>query len=572
MPGIRYFYYVKSVAGNLQSGRSNVVDIFVVAPPRPRGTISGTVIDDSTSAPIRGVSMLFFRVANAWNCTPPVFTDSLGRYSALLDTGRYIIKANPMNCGTVNPRYRPEYFDNCPEPSCATIVAVAESSTFTANFGLARLTPPSYVYVSGNVKDTNNTPLRGARVSVIRTVQEMNFLASLGMTPGLGDEAMDLDGVGHTRGVVWNGYTDSLGNYRARVIANQRYVAMASKQNFLPEYYDNKPTIETADIILVVRDTTGINFSLEPRPIPNNSISGNVRDSAGTGVPSRIFVMPARHGHPYPTPSVTRYGHTDSLGNYTLAGLPAGQYFVMAMPFSNYAAAFYKANGCGIIRIQDADTVNVTGNITGINICVRPVHNDGLTNVRGVIRSSANAIVSGVRVVALNAQGDVASIGITDAIGAYELNAVAPGFVTLVADRQGYDAAQISVTVTANVYTLDNVNITMSPSSPTSVGQPGVLPEKFALSQNYPNPFNPSTKISYALSVPSVVTLKVFNILGQEVATLFDGTSAAGTFDAVWDGKDNLGRAVASGVYMYKLHATGGSTEFLQTRKMLLLK
>jgi hypothetical protein len=216
--------------------------------------------------------------------------------------------------------------------------------------------------------------------------------------------------------------------------------------------------------------------------------------------------------------------------------------------------------------------VNVTGNITGINICVRPVHNDGLTNVRGVIRSSANAIVSGVRVVALNAQGDVASIGITDAIGAYELNAVAPGFVTLVADRQGYDAAQISVTVTANVYTLDNVNITMSPSSPTSVGQPGVLPEKFALSQNYPNPFNPSTKISYALSVPSVVTLKVFNILGQEVATLFDGTSAAGTFDAVWDGKDNLGRAVASGVYMYKLHATGGSTEFLQTRKMLLLK
>jgi flagellar hook assembly protein FlgD len=68
------------------------------------------------------------------------------------------------------------------------------------------------------------------------------------------------------------------------------------------------------------------------------------------------------------------------------------------------------------------------------------------------------------------------------------------------------------------------------------------------------------------------VTLTVFNILGQEVATLVNGNSAAGTFQAVWNGKDNLGRAVSSGVYMNKLHATAGSTEFLQTRKMLLLK
>jgi hypothetical protein len=265
--GTRYFYYVKAVAGNVVSDRSNVVDILVVAPPRVRGTIRGTVIDDSTSAPIRGVVMQFFRVANAWNWMPPVITDSLGRYSALLDTGRYIVRASPMNMGMVNPRYRAEYFDNCLEPACATVIAVAESSVFTANFGLARLVPPSYAYVSGTVTDTLNNPLRHARVSVIRTVQEMNFLASLGMIPGIGPEAMNLEGVGHTHGVVWSGYTDSLGNYRARVIANQRYIALASKETFLPEYYNNKRTIETADVILVTHDTSGINFSLEPRPI-----------------------------------------------------------------------------------------------------------------------------------------------------------------------------------------------------------------------------------------------------------------------------------------------------------------
>jgi flagellar hook assembly protein FlgD len=98
------------------------------------------------------------------------------------------------------------------------------------------------------------------------------------------------------------------------------------------------------------------------------------------------------------------------------------------------------------------------------------------------------------------------------------------------------------------------------------------MPKTFALEQNYPNPFNPSTKISYALPVQSVVTLKIFNVLGQEVATLFNGAAAAGSYDIVWNGKDNSGKSVASGVYLYKLQANAGSTEFSQVRKMVLMK
>jgi hypothetical protein len=570
VPGIRYFYYVKSVAGNLQSGRSNVVDILVVAPPRPRGVIQGTVIDDSTSAPIRGVHMQFFRLAGpTLNCPPPVFTDSLGHYVALLDTGSYIVRANAM-CSHNTQCYRSEYYDNCPQPSCATVIAVTESSSSTANFGLSRPTPPNYAYVSGTVMDSLNNPVRYARVSLIRTVQEMNYLASLGFVPGTGEEELDLDGVGHTRGVVWNGWSDSLGHYRARVISDHKYLALASKAGYLPQYFDHKPTVETADTIFVAHDTTGIDFNLLVRAVPNNSVSGRVVDSSNVGVPSRIVLLPVRNIHP--SVHGIRYGHTDSLGNYTLAGIEAGHYFVLAMPFSNYAAAFYKANGCGIIRIQDADTVDVTGNVTGIDVCVNPVHHNGLTLIRGTVWSIDNSIIAGVRIVALDTQGEVASIGITDARGMYELNAVAPGLVTIIADCQGFSATEVTLMVNANVYNLDNVNVTMSPSSPTSIGDVGVVPEKFALDQNYPNPFNPDTKISYSLSAPSVVTLAVFNILGQEVATLVNGNSAAGTFQVVWNGKDNLGRAVSSGVYMYKLHATAGSTEFLQTRKMLLLK
>ena len=565
-----YYYYVRAAAyhDTTVSPRSNVASVLVILPPRPRGTVSGVVIDDSTNLPIRHVLMAFYRQSRNFCEARYVYTDSLGRYSALLDTGRYILRATSME-GHNTPRYRPEYYNNCYEPSCATVIAVAEGSTFTAHMGLARLTPPSYAYISGVVNDTANHPLSRARVSIIRTMQEMNFIASLGITPGVGDEAMELDGVGHTRGVVWSGYTDSLGRYRARVIANHRYIAMASKTGFLPEYYNHKPTVELADIIVLgTRDTSGIDFSLAVRPVPNNSISGLVRDSLGTLVPSRITLIPVRNSGGY------RYGHTDSLGAYSLTGVEAGRYFVLAQPFSGYGAAFYKAGAYGVIRIQDADTVHVIGNVTGINVGVRSIHSAGLTLVGGRIRQPNNAVIAGVRLTALDATGEVLGIGVTDAQGAYNIDAVAPGVVTIVADRNGYNASQTTVVVNSTTFTMDNVNITMTPNGVTSVGDNSVVPANFALNQNYPNPFNPSTTISFELPAASRVNLQIFNVLGQEVSSLFGGDVAAGKYDVVWNGKDNSGRSIASGIYFYKLHAAAsvGEKEFSSIKKMLLLK
>jgi hypothetical protein len=566
-----YYYFVKSVTQQgTQSDPSNIADITIAPPVLIQGTIAGTVIDDSTNAPIRGAGIQIFRVGQMWNCIRPIITDSLGQYSALVDTGNYIVRASVMSNHNGDVRYRAEYFDNCVEPSCATVITVAEGATFTANFGLARLTPPAYAYISGVVLDTNNAPIVRARVSIVRTMQEMNYLGSLGFTPGRGGEEMDLGGVGHTRGVVWTGITDSTGAYRARVIANQNYVALASKEAYLPQYYNHKATVETADIIAFGGDTTGIDFNLAARPVPNNSISGLVKDSAGVGVPARIALFPVHHG--MPGPSARRYFHTDSLGNYTITALPEGQYFVLAIPFSGYAPGFYKLNSCGVFRLQDADTVSVVGNVTGVDICVAGVQNNGLTIIRGNVRTSGNIALVGARITALDAQGQVAGIGITDASGAYVINAVAPGVVTVVADCEGYVAGQTYATVVANSYTLNNVNVTLIPATPTSVSTTGDVPRTFALAQNYPNPFNPTTNISYALPVQSVVTLKIYNVLGQEVATLYNGVAAAGSYNVVWNGRDNSGRTVASGVYMYKLQANAGSTEFSQVRKMLLMK
>ena len=94
-----------------------------------------------------------------------------------------------------------------------------------------------------------------------------------------------------------------------------------------------------------------------------------------------------------------------------------------------------------------------------------------------------------------------------------------------------------------------------------------VFPERFELGQNYPNPFNPSTIIPYQLAASTRVRLEIFNILGQRVTTLVDGERATGFHTARWDATDASGRAVAAGVYFYRLK--GGGVHL--TRRMVLI-
>jgi hypothetical protein len=94
------------------------------------------------------------------------------------------------------------------------------------------------------------------------------------------------------------------------------------------------------------------------------------------------------------------------------------------------------------------------------------------------------------------------------------------------------------------------------------------VPTEYVLSQNYPNPFNAQTAISYAIPMDSHVSLKVFNVLGEEVRTLVDADQQANTYQVTWDGRDANGKQVASGVYFCTLEAA----EFSQTAKMVFMK
>ncbi len=103
----------------------------------------------------------------------------------------------------------------------------------------------------------------------------------------------------------------------------------------------------------------------------------------------------------------------------------------------------------------------------------------------------------------------------------------------------------------------------------------GQLPKEFALEQNYPNPFNPTTSIRYALPVDAHVSVKIFNVLGQQVKTIVDAEQNAGEKTILWNGALENGVTAPSGIYFYRLDAASlidpGKT-FSQMRKMMLVK
>ncbi len=127
-----------------------------------------------------------------------------------------------------------------------------------------------------------------------------------------------------------------------------------------------------------------------------------------------------------------------------------------------------------------------------------------------------------------------------------------------------YDSQADDVRLSVNVDALTGDVIVAVEENPESA----IMPESISLEQNYPNPFNPETVIKYQLPQNGQVELTVFNLLGQQVRQLVSAVKRAGAHEVRWDGLDDFGESVTSGVYIYRLKAG----EFSRTRKMILLR
>ncbi|NKB71864.1 MAG: T9SS type A sorting domain-containing protein [Candidatus Latescibacteria bacterium] len=115
---------------------------------------------------------------------------------------------------------------------------------------------------------------------------------------------------------------------------------------------------------------------------------------------------------------------------------------------------------------------------------------------------------------------------------------------------------------------LDHIQLWEGGKKATNINEASVSPDKFDLRQNYPNPFNPTTTIDFYLPKAARTNLAIYNTLGQRIRVLIDDFANAGLYRVVWDGRDQLGKSAATGVYFYRLASTAG----IQTKRMALIR
>jgi hypothetical protein len=252
-------------------------------------------------------------------------------------------------------------------------------------------------------------------------------------------------------------------------------------------------------------------------------------------------------------------------GSYTFSNMPRGDtLYLMYYQIGDtldFVPGFYVSTidwrqATKIIPLQNLNNTN--GQVDRINNQASLYSISGLTQQNGSFNASLIPLKDAIVYVLVDTT--YKNYGISNSNGIYTATKLAPGNYTLVAHRIGFSPVTQNVTITNS--NLQNINFDFG--SPTGINNLGLEnPKEFSLNQNYPNPFNPSTTIKYQIPELSYITLKVYDVLGNEIATLVNEEKTTGGYEVRFDSK-----GLSSGVYFYKL--TGGN--YSETKKMLLLR
>lgn len=586
IPQARGWYEVEVIVTS--SLGSETMQEFTVRVAGIDGKIAGTVTD-TLGHPLANVVIRLY--STAWLRAniigdPPLNyfgeTDSAGHYMIThVDQGKYLVRAIPMD-----QNYLPAWYDSA--------ITVTDTATHAVNFKLEnRFHLLPRFTVSGKVTDSTGAAVISAWVVFARAgfvynearesqeewSNDVNFRDFF-------DQANHDRNVNHDFGLddihspyVFRAYVDSTGAY-LDTLPEGRYMVFANAAGYNRTFFNNEFNLLCADILTLTSDTTGIDFTLYPLPpVVLGQISGSVIDStSGAGVAARVIAF--RDIWTYrDTLKVRVIGSystdADSTGAYTFNNLPPGYYKIIALPLGGYAPSFYSLSG-PTVRWKDATAVPVSGNaVSGINIFVLPLPDSvsGYVSINGSVKnSSSHAGIGGAIVYAADGNGNVLGYGVTDKTGSYTISGLAPDSYNLFADAVGYTSSgsyssSPSYDASGNPVA-STTNLTASPESPMVVNQKSIEPTSYSLEQNYPNPFNPTTEIAFNLAQTERVNISIFNILGQRVATVLDGEMGAGAHVVTWNGRNQNGEVLPSGVYFYRL-STGN---FSAVKKMLLLK
>ncbi len=500
----------------------------------PLGSVTGIVVDAETGEPLVGAKVNAFVEQKRQHRHFKTMTDSLGMYTFPgLPAGDYIITAHARD-------YLCEFWQEADSLKNATLLTVENGAIITdINFTLTKGGVISGIVTSSE----DETPIMDAIVTLKK--QASHFKVKV--------------------------RTNENGEFEIRGLQSGTYIASANARGFMKQWYLNADTKEDATPIeLVAPDAVNdINFALNMSETSDTGITGIVIDDS-TGLPidgAMVAIIPLTFAQP-------RRALTGPDGTFEILGVKPGKYLALARAegyigeFYNDVHRWFKATPIKVVRDQMT---------LGIDFGLAP-REEGAYMITGTIVDPSGAPVDGALIIAED-NGEIVAAEMSDADGSYELDNIPAGTYKLSASMVSYndgyydgESAETSQAVSVgngeNVY---DASITLNATT-TGLSDNASVPASFSLHQNYPNPFNPTTEIRFSLPKTANVKLTVFNVLGKEVKTLFQGRKQAGAFVMAWDGTNNLGVRMSSGVYIYRLEADANGERFVQTRRMLMLK
>ena len=322
-------------------------------------------------------------------------------------------------------------------------------------------------------------------------------------------------------------------------------------------------------------DTTGIDLYVVDRG--SSVITGNV---TYTGDVQGLIIVAALGLSPTPIMPGFAFRLGDGPYPYSIAGLAPGVYTV---------AGFINSEGAGLpSSIED-----ILNNPFGFYLedFVFLAQGDTATDINFTLEDSSTSTIAGMINVPEGISGKVYifSLGISKTpfmkltisdAGRYEIPNVAAGKYMVAAfmdvNGDGNFSMDEPVGFTSKLVTVypnsvkDDVDLNLTSESTTEVASSEDVhtPSDYTLFPNYPNPFNPTTMLSYYVPKTSRVTIKIYNLLGEEVATLIDGHVQAGLHRVQWNATDGYHQQVGSGIYICRMEAEN----FVQSQKLTLIR
>jgi protocatechuate 3,4-dioxygenase beta subunit len=525
----------------LNTGTADVTfDIILRADvPENAGTISGSVRLANGSL-VPGALLEFLPLQESFSYDQ-VITDLNGTYAAQLLPGEYIVRLFFINETGDNVAYISEYYNNTTDINEAEIITLDANGEVT-DIDFEITMPEIYsATITGRVTDSSGEPLQFA--SVIMYGEDPIF-------PGYYSN-------------ISGAYSDANGNFSlsTSLLAGSGSVKLgASVNGHFIEYYNEKATLFEADEITIGSDTTitGVDFTLTPYSSDDlHDISGQVvEEGSGEAILDAIILLASTSGY-FDIASV------DSFGYYLIPNVPTGDYYMQFLS-SRHIPEYYN----DALNWEDAAILNVDSdqlNIDAQLMLFNPGNQAG--NITGITKDENGQPLAGVTVMVMNADEEMLGYAISDNQGRYDLHGLGSGDFSMVATFMDHNSENLTVTMDLAESIRKDVDIQLD-KTVTGISDGTIKAEGFSLEQNFPNPFNPSTTIRLQTATPGKAELVIFNVAGQKVRTLFSGNLQSGSSQFVWNGLNDAGNQLGSGVYFYQLRMNGKA----ETRSMLLVK